>query len=538
MEKTKILLIFILVLSFTSATIPIAYGENISIPILMYHNLIGDDEEGDGLNVSKERFEEQIRYLKYHGYNTIDFNEMDSYFKGESNLPSNPIIITFDDGYQSNYQYGYPILKKYGYKATVFMITDYIDKEGYMNGDTLKKIQVDGVFDVESHSASHDYNLSELNHDGMVKEVRGSKQKLEELLEKPVNIFCYPYGRSSEKLRQTLKDEGYIIAVTTQYGVSSKESDFLRLKRLRVSGKDRGNNLIKLIEGKTKNSTYPIFKDVSVDNQYFLGLINGVENGVIQLEDGKVYPDKEVTFDYLIECLSNVFVIHDKQNENKTKVVTIESALRTLNNYFFISEFNTEEDVLSTGKKMGLLNGIEDIEDKKILKRKELALLMNNLIGFLESDKAECREKPLDSISKSQNQEYVFVTGSHYTEDKEAPKEVFALDIDNDKLKRITHFNAIGEYNLSVARIHVSPGRKKLLLEVRDIRDDKLAIKLIDIENTKAISVIQIDTSEALNNVSWLDNNKFVLQITDGKDEKILIYDTSVRLLEEKMIID
>ncbi|WP_432661865.1 polysaccharide deacetylase family protein [Wukongibacter baidiensis] len=534
MEKTKILLIFILILSFISTTIPIAYGvQEVSIPILMYHNLVDDNEEGDGLNVSKERFEDQLRYLKFHGYHTIDFSEMDRYFKGEGNLPPNPIIITFDDGYQSNYQYGYPILKKYGYKATVFMITDYIGKEGYMSGGVLKKIQSDGVFDVESHSATHNYNLSELSHDEMVKDVRGSKQKLEELLEKPVNVFCYPYGRSSEKLRKILKDEGYTIAVTTQYGVSAKGSDLLRFKRLRVSGKDPGNSLIKRIEGNTKNFTKPIFKDVSIDDKYFLGLINGVDKGVIQLEDGKVYPDKEVTFDYLIECLSNIFVIQDRQNEDTAKAVTMESALKTLNNYFNISEFNIEEDALSSGKKIGLLSGIEDIEEKKILKRKELALLMDNLIRILDSDKGEYREKPL---SKSQNHEYVFITGNYYMEDREAPKDVFALDSNNDSLQRITHFNAIGEYNLSVERIYTSPSRKKLLLEVRDLKDNKLAIKLIDVESSKVIPVIEMDTSKILNNISWLDNNKFVLQITEDEDEKILIYDTSARLLEEKRI--
>lgn len=538
MKKTKILLICIIVLSITFTNIPRVYGKDISIPILMYHNLTGGDEEGDGLNVSKERFEEQIKYLKYHGYNTIDFHEMNSYFKGEGRLPSNPIIITFDDGYQSNYQYGYPILKKYGYKATVFMVTDYIDKEGYMSEYMLRKIQTDEVFDVESHSVSHDYNLSEFEEDKILREVRDSKEKLEELLEKPVNIFCYPYGRNSEKLRQALKDEGYIFAVTTQNGVASKDNDFFRLKRLRVSGTDRGNNLIKRIERNTKNSTHPVFKDVSVDDPYFLGLINGAVKGVIQLEDGKVYPEKEVTLDYLKECLSRVFAMQDKQEKDETKTVNLENALKILNNYLNIWESSPEEDVLSAGKKIGLLKGIEAIEANKVLKRKELALLMGNLTGILEENKVEYREKTSDSISDTKNQEYIFITSNHYTEDKEAPRDVFVLDIENESLKRITYFNAIGEYNLSVERIHASPNRKKLLLEVRDLRDNKLAIKLMNAEGSKVISIIKIDESEILNNVSWLDNSKLVLQISDGEREKVLIYDESARLVEEKLIMD
>jgi len=420
LKKIKILLIFIMVLSSLFMVMPIAYGEGIAIPILMYHNITGLDDEGDGLNISQKRFEEQIRYLKYHGYNTIDFEEMNSYFKGEIELPANPVIITFDDGYESNYQYGYPILKKYSYKATVFMITDYIDKEGYMSGDTLKKIQSDGIFDVESHSVSHDYNLSKLTHDEMVQEVKNSKQRLEELLEKPVNIFCYPYGRNSDKLRQVLKDEGYIIGVTTQYGVVSKDSDFLRLKRIRVFGNESGDNLIKRIERNTKNFTAPVFKDVDINSPELLELINALEKEFVQVEEE---------------------------------------------------------------------NGLD-----------------------------------------------IFIAGSYYTEDKSAPKDVFALDIDNDSLERITYFNDIDNYRLNVEKIYSSPDKKKLLVQVRALKDNTLSIKLIDIINTQVNTVIEIAASESVNNICWMSNEKFALQISDTEKEKILIYDTSIRILLEKVL--
>lgn len=310
LKRIKILLIVIFVLGFLFPTN--SYGDSELIPILMYHNIIGTDEEGDGLNVSSQIFEEQIKYLKYHGYNTIDFGELYSYFKGESSLPSNPIIITFDDGYESNHKYAYPVLKKYGYKATVFMITDYIGKDWYMTEEMLKKIQGDGVFDVQSHSTSHSYDLAQSDKEDMIYEVKKSKEVLEELLDKSVNIFCYPYGKNSESLRSILKDEGYTVAVTTEHGVASQDNDYFKLKRLRVSGSDRGKGLINRIEKNTKNSTNPIYEDVDVDDPNFLELINEVTS-VAKIEEG------------VADYLSNTIKVKASDNEEKVKVSAIEA---------------------------------------------------------------------------------------------------------------------------------------------------------------------------------------------------------------------
>ena len=107
------------------------------IPVLMYHYF--DDKTNVGAVVVKEEFKKQIKYLKDNGYNTITIQELIDFKEGKKDLPKKSILITSDDGYLSNYEFMYPILKENNMKATIFVIGENIDnaKENIKLGKKL-----------------------------------------------------------------------------------------------------------------------------------------------------------------------------------------------------------------------------------------------------------------------------------------------------------------------------------------------------------------------------------------------------------------
>lgn len=106
---------------------------NIKIPILLYHDFVLTVPETDPDNfnyiTTPQSFEENIKTILENGYTIMSMEELDKAIKGEKNLPPKQILITFDDGYYSNYEYVYPILKKYNVKVSIYIVTDKIGKE-------------------------------------------------------------------------------------------------------------------------------------------------------------------------------------------------------------------------------------------------------------------------------------------------------------------------------------------------------------------------------------------------------------------------
>lgn len=260
-------IVLIVVLSASGVAPAFADGLNKPVPILMYHNIVDKGGEGDALNVPVDRFEDHIRTLKYRGYNSITFDQLHEYFSGGEELPEYPVLITFDDGYYSNYSHAFEILSEYGYGATVFMITDYIGSEGYLDGEMLVEMQRSGAFDIQNHSASHLYDLSSQNNTKMRTQVAGAREVLEGLLDKPVRFFCYPFGRHSRALRDVLRAEGIGIAVTTAHGAARIGDDPLQLDRIRVFGFDTGKSLVTRIENSTGIHAKPVSQDTKPNDE-------------------------------------------------------------------------------------------------------------------------------------------------------------------------------------------------------------------------------------------------------------------------------
>jgi peptidoglycan/xylan/chitin deacetylase (PgdA/CDA1 family) len=216
--------------------------------------MISDKVKGSKLNklrVSPEMFEKQLKYLKGHGYTSINFKELIKYINtGSAVLPDNPVIITFDDGYHDNYTNALPLLKKYGFKATVFLVVDKIGSyddwinipdephEKLLTREQILDMYNNYGIEFGSHSCTHKI-LTEMNNTNELEyEIYSSKQKLTELLGEDVVVFCYPYGKYNTHVIDMAKNAGYYFACGIKQGVFRIGDNLMCMHRILIRGDD------------------------------------------------------------------------------------------------------------------------------------------------------------------------------------------------------------------------------------------------------------------------------------------------------------
>ncbi len=199
-----------------------------TVPILYYHSVM--QETGNELRMPPEQFEAQMAYLHDKGYQSISLDQLYQATYAGGALPENPFVITFDDGYVDNYTNAFPILSKYGFTATVFMVTSYINGEGFLSLTQLKELVTNG-WEIEGHTTSHPH-LTKLDVSAVLGELQLSKELLEKELGLVVDFFAYPYGDFNATVVQALKDTGYLMAVTTERGWADVSTDAWQVERV------------------------------------------------------------------------------------------------------------------------------------------------------------------------------------------------------------------------------------------------------------------------------------------------------------------
>ena len=209
------------------------------IPILLYHDLESPDcpnEKSDlatrGTVVNADMFEEQIRYLVKNGYESIsikDYFDIASYMKS---IPPQRIILTFDDGHHSNYRLAFPILKKYGFKATFFIIADRVDQDHHLTRGRIKEM-ADAGMEIGSHGLTHRY-LPLLDHKEIEHEVCESKKILESIMKQPVDYFAFPGGHYNRDSLNLLAHCGYKGACSCLQGLNDLKTNSYLLKRIEL----------------------------------------------------------------------------------------------------------------------------------------------------------------------------------------------------------------------------------------------------------------------------------------------------------------
>lgn len=205
---------------------------NRSIAVLMYHSIAY--EKGNELRVPKESFRQQMKYLKDNQYTTLTLDEFYDFLINNKPVPNKSVIITFDDGYRDNYENAYPILKEFGFNATIFVITAAINnEEDYLNLSQLKELEQNGIA-IESHTVAHE-QLDQISYEKQLDTLTKSRSYLEKNLGKEVKYIAYPFGKRNNDTIKAVKDAGYNMAFTTDSGWSNKNQGMYTLNRVYVS---------------------------------------------------------------------------------------------------------------------------------------------------------------------------------------------------------------------------------------------------------------------------------------------------------------
>lgn len=202
------------------------------VTILMYHNIT--DGEEDYMSVHKDKFREQMKFIKDNGYNVISLDDLYAYYTEGTPIDDKSIIITFDDGYWNNYMNAYPVLKEFGFKATLFMITSMIDQKLYLNKDRLREMDANG-FSIQSHTVSH-LELNKMSYDQQFYELSESKKILEDILGKEIKYISFPYGQFNKDTIMITRKLNYNLAMGTVPEKAIRRNGLYNLNRIAVFG--------------------------------------------------------------------------------------------------------------------------------------------------------------------------------------------------------------------------------------------------------------------------------------------------------------
>lgn len=214
-----------------------------TVPILCYHRLA--DRCESALCVTTRLFEQQMKYLKENGYRVISMADLEGFLAYRRAIPSKAVVINLDDGYRSTYDIAYPILKKYGFRAALFIYTDFIGaSSNSLTWEQLQEMKADG-FEVGSHSLSHCDLTKKREGEGdeqyterIRKELVRSKEILDEKLSQNTAYFAFPYGEYNHHVLRMCEEAGYRLALSVTRGGNPFFSDPLVLRRDQILRKD------------------------------------------------------------------------------------------------------------------------------------------------------------------------------------------------------------------------------------------------------------------------------------------------------------
>lgn len=249
------------------------------VPVLMYHDLAVQKSE-NSLVISAEQFENQIKALSEEGYTGISITQLIDYVEKGAELPDKPVLITFDDGYTSNYELAYPILKKYNMKATIFVIGVSVGKDKYKSTDNnitphfsyeqAREMIESGLIDIQSHTFDmHQWSAFEEGKARsnimpfekekeadyislLINDISRSKKEILEGTGNGVTALAYPLGKHNTLTEVVLGRMGIKATFTVQTGnntvIKGLPQSLRAMKRYGITEDISPEELIKMIK--------------------------------------------------------------------------------------------------------------------------------------------------------------------------------------------------------------------------------------------------------------------------------------------------
>jgi len=210
--------------------------------ILMYHSV---DINSLFFTVRLEEFAKQMAYLKNEKFNVISLSKLVEWIEKKQIIPKKTVVLTFDDGYEDNCSNVLPILKRYNFPATIFLVSGLI---GQKAGDSqkivlnmltwmqIKEMYQSGLIDFQPHSLTHK-KLNRIDSVSAEQEIKGSKITIEEQLNKKCYLFSYPRGGFDERIINILKKFKFRAGLSINKGFVSNNSNLFKLSRQSINSK-------------------------------------------------------------------------------------------------------------------------------------------------------------------------------------------------------------------------------------------------------------------------------------------------------------
>ena len=250
-KKNILITILLLILILSIITLTYLY-KNPKIPVLYYHNIATQNEkenypEESDWTITTDNFKEHLDYLKNNNYKTLTMDEFYNWKIGNLNLPYKSVLITFDDGFLSNYEYAFKLLKEYNMNATVFVVGSFIDNsttnewngniKTYMTKDILENLKNEYP-NIEIYS--HSYNLHYQGAINQDKDVLMQDIKNFDNFYPNNDILCYPFGQYNDNIEDCLIESNYKMAFRygpnkKDYKKASRNDNIYEIPRLNVS---------------------------------------------------------------------------------------------------------------------------------------------------------------------------------------------------------------------------------------------------------------------------------------------------------------
>ncbi|MFE2963486.1 polysaccharide deacetylase family protein [Streptomyces sp. NPDC059340] len=227
------------------------------VPILMYHSIAAAPNDATReLSVGPEAFAEQMALLGDQGFTPVDTAALAASWRSGGPLPERPVLITFDDGYEGVHRHGLPVLAKHGFASTLFVSTGWI-KGAYDTGGGLdamlswaqvRELAAEQV-EIGGHSHTHP-QLDQLSDDALRFEVLRCKEIIaDELGTRPAS-FAYPYGYSSRRVRQVVRETGFAQSLAVGNGLARRRQGPYALQRVTVRRTTGIEEFERLVEGR------------------------------------------------------------------------------------------------------------------------------------------------------------------------------------------------------------------------------------------------------------------------------------------------